>query len=905
MSKDYSTEIQINGSKNGGLTASDYDNFSRSFITPEIVEAAGIYRVNDEQGAEILCRKRQAGKDYSGLVFPYRNELTGEVLEYEIRRDNPEKEVINGREKIKGKYLRPNKSKSFLYFVPKTNPEHLQDAFTLWILTEGVKKALSIIAALTNNLKKPSPFLVSAISGVDNFRTSQKQRNDFGGLDAVSDVLPQIKNINLVGREVLIVFDPNVLTNASVYFARHRLAETLLSLGAVVYFLNLPILTNERGESLDGIDDILGFWNEQHGREKAVEMFNNLFRQKRKFVKSAVFSRPLCNGNLTLKIGHGERNKLKVSALDAANQTIDSDLFNPSDRAKRSAFLAKAVFPAFDASDNDQKEITSELVRLADLAEIVTVYDKKQSEETEAETIETSFKVLSDGRIIEQIRGGFGLYNSESGEFEIVQSVADSDGTIYAPVKDALFETEGGLYLANDLTEYGTTEELHDEIKNYLTRFLDLQPLQLALTATYILFTYLFDKTKELSYLNPTGAGGSGKSRYGLTVTVASRRGLLLSDPSASSIFRTVDRCKPTLFIDEFNNNEQSDDAAAIIKILNTGFQDLTKIPRSVKNADGGFDTELFDPYCPKLIGSLKQSASNAFNTRCIEIQMQPTTRNDIPIRLSNDLINRAQVLRNKLTLFRLRNYHNDFEKELDRAEMELRNSGIIPRSIQVNIPLYALITDDETKKDFINLLKGRDETLSEEKNLSLDGDVIDKIHTLLFEVFTEENGEMTVELNRKEFSAIPADGEICEKLRVEKLLSMINANRPKEIAAQYFGKVLLGLGLHTKKITRRSSEHRLKKAVIFDRNTLINLFKNFKLPFPDNFNVTNVTKNDKPINNNGLTVVTLTEKSADGASQCYQSNLSNSATYGTGNIGNIKNPETNGNKKKYVQTEI
>ena len=210
-------------------------------------------------------------------------------------------------------------------------------------------------------------------------------------------------------------------------------------------------------------------------------------------------------------------------------------------------------------------------MRLTDFRLKFTAPEKQK--ENRGDTVETSFKVLEDGRIIEQIRGGFAVFNPDTDTAEILQSVEDIDGIIYAPVKDALFDTDGGLYLANELTEYGTAEDLHTEVQSYLTRFLDLQPLQLALTATYILFTYVFDKTKELPYLNATGAGGSGKSRFGLTVTVASRRGLLLSDPSASSIFRTVDRCKPTLFIDEYNNNEQSDDAAAITKILNTGFR--------------------------------------------------------------------------------------------------------------------------------------------------------------------------------------------------------------------------------------------------------------------------------------------------------------------------------------------
>lgn len=901
MSKDYSTEIQINGNKNGGLTASDYDNFSRSFITPEIVEAAGIYRVNDEQGAEILCRKRQAGKDYSGLVFPYRNDLTGDVLEYEIRRDNPDKETVNGREKIKGKYLRPNKSKSFLYFVPKTNPEHLKDAFTMFIISEGAKKPLAMLNALTDNLQKPSPFLLASISGVDNFKTSQKQRNDFGGIETVSDVLPQIKNINLAGREVLIVFDPNVLTNANVYFARHRLAETLLSLGAVVYYLNLPILTDERGEKLDGIDDILGFWERTHGREKAVEKFNELFRQKRKFVKTAVFSRPLCNENLTLKIENGERNKLKVSALDASGNPIEMDLFNPSDAAKRNAFLSKQIFPAFSPSDDDKKEITAELLRLAALAEIVTVYDKKQMEESDGETIETSFKELSDGRIVEQIRGGFALYNPESGEYEIVQTVVDSDGTTYKPIADDLFN-QGGLYVADDLTEYGSTDELDTAIENYLSTYIDLKPLQLKMAAKYARFTFLFDKVLELPYINATGDSGAGKSRFGGAEVMICRRGLYLITPSAASVYRIAEKFHPTMFFDEFNGND-SDDAAAIIQILNAGYQKTGKIARQLGKGDGDFQTQLFDPYCPKIIGSLKQAQSQAFNSRCIPVEMERTTRNDIPLRLTPKMLRDAQEIQNKLTLYRLRHYSDDLENRLFEAEKVLKENSLINRTAQVNIPLFAIIEDEETRGEYIALLKGHDKVLIEQKQQTIDGEIVDLIHAILFD--EDENG---IKWNSRNIDSAPEQDKVCEALTTERLHGAINAKRQKEIEIRYFGKLIIGLGLHTKKILRRDSDHRDKKAIVFDYNRLSYLFKMYDLnstPEFQKFNVTNVTKTDKPNADKRLGLVTLEEKNADAENQCHQTKQSNNSTYGGGDIGDIKNHQISPNGKKYVRTEI
>ena len=372
-----------------------------------------------------------------------------------------------------------------------------------------------------------------------------------------------------------------------------------------------------------------------------------------------------------------------------------------------------------------------------------------------------------------------------------------------------------------------------------------------------------------------------------------------MTTPSAASVFRIVDKFQPTLFLDEFNSGD-SDDTAAIIQILNSGYQDLCKIPRMQSASDGSFKTELFTPFCPKIIGSLKKMSSNALNSRCIEIEMESTTRNDIPLVLTARMVKAGIQLRNKLTLYRLRNYGRDFESLLDEAEKELKKTGIKNRSVQINCPLFALIESEDIKKEFIVLLQGRDAVLAEEKALSLDGEIVDKIHTLLFE--TDEDKTI---LNPKNFPEFPANDEICEQMTVERLLGMMNANRKKEIAAQSFGKMIFGLGLKTKKIVKRSSQHRTKKALIFDAERLAYLFRIYNLPVSEEFNVTNVTKTDNPSKNNDLTMVTSSSPSNGNGTVCYQPNSSKESTYKNGNIGNIKNAEIGANSKVLVDEVI
>ncbi len=47
------------------LTQNDLDNLAASFITPELAKQAGLFRVDDVEGAEIVGKKRKAGTDYA------------------------------------------------------------------------------------------------------------------------------------------------------------------------------------------------------------------------------------------------------------------------------------------------------------------------------------------------------------------------------------------------------------------------------------------------------------------------------------------------------------------------------------------------------------------------------------------------------------------------------------------------------------------------------------------------------------------------------------------------------------------------------------------------------------------------------------------------------------------------
>jgi hypothetical protein len=89
---------------------------------------------------------------------------------------------------------------------------------------------------------------------------------------------------------------------------------------------------------------------------------------------------------------------------------------------------------------------------------------------------------------------------------------------------------------------------------------------------------------REVPYLRIVGPSGSGKTRISDVIGMASHRPYLLVEGSAASTFRISDRYQATLCFDEFNPILDSEDRAALIQILNAGFQRRPKVPRVEKD---------------------------------------------------------------------------------------------------------------------------------------------------------------------------------------------------------------------------------------------------------------------------------------------------------------------------------
>lgn len=250
----------------GALTTGDLNLLQNSFITPELAEQAGIFRVDSREGAVLVGRNGRG--DYAGIVFPYHWPGEDNPREYRLRRDHPdlEQQQDDLLPKEKAKYLSPPGRANKLYFPPQVDPAYLEDTQLPIVIVEGEKKCLAMRRL---SLESGEPFLPIGIAGVWSFRGVVGKANDANGARRdVKGIIPDCERIQWAGRSVGILFDSNVHSNESVSAARACLARELKRRKAKVYCINLPA-----GIGLNGVDDFLA--SDSHGPDYVLGLLRS------------------------------------------------------------------------------------------------------------------------------------------------------------------------------------------------------------------------------------------------------------------------------------------------------------------------------------------------------------------------------------------------------------------------------------------------------------------------------------------------------------------------------------------------------------------------------------------------------------------------------------------------------
>jgi hypothetical protein len=242
----------------GALRPADFEMFARFGVTAELLAAAGIERVTNEEARDFGIT---GAGDMEGILFPYRVPgSNGHRATCRLKRDHPE--IEDG--KPKRKYVAPFGDVHHLYFLPNT-AELLCDPSTELIFVEAEKSALAVTAWAERNNKR---ILVIATGGCWGWRGSIGKTVDASGA-RVDETGPLPDLACAANRKITILFDANTATNSKVEAARFAFTHALRKLKAAS--IATPNLPTRGNPNVNGPDDFL--------REFGDEAMTELLRE--------------------------------------------------------------------------------------------------------------------------------------------------------------------------------------------------------------------------------------------------------------------------------------------------------------------------------------------------------------------------------------------------------------------------------------------------------------------------------------------------------------------------------------------------------------------------------------------------------------------------------------------------
>jgi hypothetical protein len=352
----------------------------------------------------------------------------------------------------------------------------------------------------------------------------------------------------------------------------------------------------------------------------------------------------------------------------------------------------------------------------------------KQEKQPHAFTVS---RVLSDGSLLELIyspkeRKTLFLVSSGGRQYE-VNWLKTKEGESLVPVRAShSFLAHQLVLLPSEAAEYGTTAQLVEDIKAYIRKYVTLHETFYDVSAYYCLLSWVFDAFNEVPYLRWKGDFGSGKTRALRVIGSIMYKPIFASGASTvSPIFHSLDLFRGTLIVDEADFR-LSDERAELTKIFNNGSTRGFPVLRASMSDKKDFDPRAFDVYGPKLVGMREVFQDYALESRFITEEMVGYAGSKVPTSLPAGQEEEALQLRNKLLMFRFREWHR---VKIDEG---LVDPALSPRSNQILLPLLSLIPNAETRGSIKNLLKDHEAELARERGTQMEGLVLEAIADLI-----------------------------------------------------------------------------------------------------------------------------------------------------------------------------
>lgn len=274
------------------------------------------------------------------------------------------------------------------------------------------------------------------------------------------------------------------------------------------------------------------------------------------------------------------------------------------------------------------------------------------------------------------------------------------EGMKYAPMIPTDTLKNGGVLFPSAIGPLKSTGELVAIVENYIESvYLLPDHLSGKIMAYYALLTWLYDCFNTIPYLRAMGEAGSGKSELMRRLGMVCYRLMMANGAgTAASLFRSVERYRGTVFIDEADL-QQSDTTNDIVKFLNLGAMRNNPIWRLEEvTGEGGrkeYTEKTYTTFCPKLIAMRKDFKDDAVGSRSLTFMIEPRETYElldagIPLEVNSEIRAKALALRNLLLRWRLEHWEPEIAVDPEFYEMDISS-----RLNQVTGPLMAVAKDD------------------------------------------------------------------------------------------------------------------------------------------------------------------------------------------------------------------
>src|SRR3989344_2540141 len=308
------------------------------------------------------------------------------------------------------------------------------------------------------------------------------------------------------------------------------------------------------------------------------------------------------------------------------------------------------------------------------------------------------------------------------GDLESFIDEVEINGKKYKPLSPdhALVEKKVILF-PTQATPYVNEEEILKEIQEFIHKYVDISEIFEQIATYYVLFTWMYDRFNELPYLRALGDFGSGKSRFLQSIGCLCYKPVFTGGATTPSpIFRIINEVNGTLIIDEADF-KFSDATSEIVKILNTGYQKGISVLRS--EGKGVFEVKAYNVYCPKIVATRETFSDKALESRFLVEEIGTSKlRVDIPRTLNESFYFEAECIRNKLLMWRLKNYFEPIVRREETIE------GIHPRLNQIVIPLLSIIKDEDIRNHLKSFIVKYNSELVADRGLSWKSDIVTAI---------------------------------------------------------------------------------------------------------------------------------------------------------------------------------